>query len=102
MARVAVVAGLAAFALLTGASTFDQPRPHGSELPHYVAPHPRGPTPPFGGAGEAAAVPPRGCPRETLVRFSALGTWLRELPLGSLLDALAAHRLVGSCARAGL
>ena len=95
MARVALLAGLAAFALLTGALTFDQPRPHGSELEHYQPP-PRGPTPPFGGP---VAPPPRGCPRETLFRFSALESWLRQLPLGGLLGAIAARELVGSCAR---
>ena len=96
MARVAVLAGLAAFTLLFCAGfVFDQPRPHGSELEHYAAPPPRGPTPPFGGGTDT----PRGCPRETLVRFSAFETWLRELPLGTVLDAFAARELVGSCSR---
>jgi hypothetical protein len=97
VARLAILAGLAAFALLTEAQTFDQPRPHGSEIAREQAPPPRGPTPPFGGP---AAPPARGCPRETLVRFSAFEAWLRELPLGELLGALAARRLIGSCAPA--
>jgi hypothetical protein len=93
MARAAVLAGLAAFALLAGAQTFDQPRPRGAEIAREQAPPPRGPTPPFGGPA-----PPRvGCPRETLVRFSALDAWLRELPLGGLLASVAVSQLIGSC-----
>jgi hypothetical protein len=78
---VALLAGLAAFALLTGALTFDQPRPRGSEI-----------------AREQAA--PVGCPRETLVRFGRLEAWLRELPLGGWLEGLAARKLIGSCSSA--
>jgi len=106
---------------------FDQPRPRGSEIAadqddaHARGPtpplggaaergaHARGPTPPLGGAAERGAhtrgpTPPlggaaraRGCPRETLVRFSVFDAWLRELPLGWLLADVAARRLVGSC-----
>jgi hypothetical protein len=93
VARAAVLAGLVAFALLTGAQTFDQPRPRGAETAREQAP-PRGPTPPFGGA---PAAPARGCPRETLVRFGMLEVWLRQLPLGRILAALATRRLIGSC-----
>jgi hypothetical protein len=93
MARAAVLAGLAAFALLAGAQTFDQPRPRGAEIAREQAPPPRGPTPPFGGP----AAPRVGCPRETLVRFSALDAWLRELPLGGLLASVAVSELIGSC-----
>jgi hypothetical protein len=95
VARVAVLAGLAAFALLTGAHTFDQPRPRGSEIAREQAPPPRGPTPPFG--GPAAVAPARGCPRETLVRFSVLEAWIRELPLGGVLAGIVVRRFVGSC-----
>ena len=94
MARGAVLAGLVAFFLLAGAQTFDQPRPRGAEIAREQAPPPRGPTPPFGGAEEPR---PRGCPRETLVRFSGLEAWIRELPLGGILAAVAAHQLIGSC-----
>jgi hypothetical protein len=97
--RVAVLAGLAAFALSCAGFIFDQPRPHGSELQHYVPPRAVGPTPPFGGAVSARS---HGCPRETLVRFSAFESWLHELPLGAVLGAVAARELTGSCARAGL
>lgn len=91
---MAVLAGLAAYALLTGAQTFDQPRPRGAEIAREQAPPPRGPTPPFGGAAQQAA---HGCPRETLVRLGALVAWIRELPLGGPLEGLAARELVGSC-----
>ena len=94
MARAAVLAGLVAFALLSGAQTFDQPRPRGAEIAREQAPPPRGPIPPFGGASPA---PARGCPRETLVRFGVLVAWLRELPLGGMLAAVAVRRLIGSC-----
>ncbi len=94
MARAAVLAGLVAFALLTGAQTFDQPRPRGSEIAREQAPPPRGPTPPFGGAPSR---PAPGCPRETLVRFGALVAWVRELPLGGMLAATVSGRLIGSC-----
>jgi hypothetical protein len=107
VARGAVLAGLVAFLLLAGAQTFDQPRPRGAEIAREQAPLPRGaeiareqaplprgPTPPFARADEPR---PRGCPRETLVRFSLLEAWIRELPLGGILAGVAARRLVGSC-----
>jgi hypothetical protein len=104
VARVAILAGLAAFAVLTGAQTFDQPRPRGAEIAREQAPPPRGPTPPFAGAGvpiEAqASSHARGCPRETLARFSVLESWLRALPLGGVLGAVAVRELVGSCSSA--
>jgi hypothetical protein len=93
VARAGLLAGLAAFALLAGALTFDQPRPHGSEI---ARPHVVGPAPPFGGAADT----PRSCPRETLVRFSVLESWLRSLPLGSWLTGVAARELIAQCARA--
>jgi hypothetical protein len=92
VARAGVVAGLAAFALLAGAQTFDQPRPQGSDLPRE---HVVGPAPPFGGASDT----PRSCPRETLVRFSLLESWLRALPLGEWLTRVAARELIAQCAR---
>ena len=79
MARGAVLAGLVAFLLLAGAQTFDQPRPRGAEI------------------AREQALPPRGCPRETLVRFSVLEAWIRELPLGGILAGVLGRRLVGSC-----
>jgi hypothetical protein len=81
VARGAVLAGLVAFFLLFSAQTYDQPRP-------------RGPTPPFGGAAEPRA---RGCPRETLVRFSVLEAWIRELPLGGMLAEVVVRQFIGSC-----
>jgi hypothetical protein len=78
--RGAVLAGLVAFFLLASAQTFDQPRPRGAEIAREQAP--------------PQAV---GCPRETLVRFSVMDAWLRELPLGGILAGVAARRLVGSC-----
>ena len=115
MARGALLVGLAALFLCAAVQTFDfdpKPRPRGSEIAaaartfHFDQPRPRGseiaadqddahargPTPPLGGAARA-----RGCPRETLVRFSVFDAWLRELPLGWLLADVAARRLVGSC-----
>ncbi len=96
MARGPVLAGLVAFFLLASAQTFDQPRPRGAEIAREQAPPPRGPTPPFGGPGDAVPVE-RGCPRETLLRFSVLELWLRELPLGGILAGLATRELIGSC-----
>jgi hypothetical protein len=97
VARAGLLAGLAAFALLAGSAgqTFDQPRRHGPALP---GPHVVGPTPPFGGPGPAA--PPRTCPRETLVRFSVLESWLRSLPLGVWVAPVAERAMVAQCARA--
>ncbi len=40
---------------------------------------------------------PRGCPRETLARFSAFEAWIRELPLGDFLAAVAIGEFIGSC-----
>ena len=95
MARGAVIAGLVAFFLVASAQHFDQPRPRGSEIAaEQDGAHARGPTPPFGGPGPP---PRRGCPRETLMRFSVFDAWLRELPLGWVLADLAAERLIGSC-----
>jgi hypothetical protein len=98
VARGAVLAGLVAFFICASAQTFDQPRPRGAEIAAEHAAPPRGPTPPFG--SPAAAPRRRGCPRETLVRFSAFEAWLRELPLGWLLADAAAARLIGSCSPA--
>ena len=77
MARGAVLAGLVAFFLLASAQTFDQPRPRGAEIAREQA--------------------PRGCPRETLVRFGLLEAWIRELPLGGMLAGMAATQMIGSC-----
>jgi hypothetical protein len=79
MGRGAVLAGLVAFFLIAGAQTFDQPRPRGAEI------------------AREQALRPVGCPRETLVRFSVLEAWIRELPLGGILAGVAARELIGSC-----
>ena len=96
MARGAVLAGLVAFFLVTSAQHFDQPRPRGAEIAREQAPPPVGPTPPFDGPGDAAPRE-RGCPRETLLRYSLFESWLRELPLGGILAAVAGRELIGSC-----
>jgi hypothetical protein len=89
--RARLAAGLAAFALLAAALTFDQPRPRGSEI---ARDHVVGPAPPFGGAADT----PHGCPRESLVRFGALETWLGSLPFSALLTRVAARELLARCA----
>ena len=84
MARGAVLAGLVAFALLTGAQTFDQPRPRGAEIAREQARRRAG------RRRRSAGRPLPRSPRETLVRFSVLEAWIRELPLGGMLAAVAA------------
>jgi hypothetical protein len=92
--RGAIAAGLVAFFLVGSAQHFDQPRPRGAEIAaeQEALERERGPTPPFGGPERS-----RGCPRETLIRFSAFEAWLRELPLGWFVADVAIRRMIGSC-----
>jgi hypothetical protein len=91
--RAALAVGLALVAAAPAvAQHIDPPRPRGSEL----APPPRGPAPPFGGAGGAASHA-IGCPRETLIEINRVLAFLHALPLGDAWIELATPEFQGFC-----
>ena len=96
MRRAALAACLALAAATPAAADslihVDPPRPRGSEL----APPPRGPTPPFGGATGAASHA-IGCPRETLFEINRILAFLHALPLGDAWIELATPEFEGIC-----
>ena len=99
MRRAALAACLALAVVAPAAADtlqhVDPPRPRGSELAP-LAPAPRGPVPPFGGAGGAASHA-IGCPRETLFEINRILAFLHALPLGEAWVELATPEFQGIC-----